>query len=169
MAKPLAAEMVVADLDDELWLERTPLRRALGRPAARPAGRITGEAELSGQFLELLRECRLVLSLDGGGEADMMQQSRAVIEPEQQRADDLLPGDVVAGVAEAAGRSTARRHRSRARLLPPGHPTPQPGRPAAHCNQPGAGVAVDRAGVRRPAWGRSSADVGQSVTGIRAI
>src|SRR3981189_466809 len=55
MAKPLAAEVIVADLNDQFWLERAPLCRALRRPSARPARRVAGEAGLCDQRLELFR------------------------------------------------------------------------------------------------------------------
>src|SRR6201995_1826617 len=102
MAKALAAEMVVADLDHELRLERTPLCRPLGRPAARAARRVAGEAGLCNQRLEAVGQCGLVVALDRGGEADMVQQSLVIVEAEQQRADHLPPVDLVARVAEPA-------------------------------------------------------------------
>src|SRR5687768_15045654 len=43
VAEALAAEMIVANLDHEFWLQRTPLCRTLGRPSARPARRVAGE------------------------------------------------------------------------------------------------------------------------------
>jgi len=44
VAKALAGEMVVADLDNKLGLERLPFAGAFGGPAARPARRVAGEA-----------------------------------------------------------------------------------------------------------------------------
>src|SRR5215216_4719941 len=44
VAEAFAAEMIVANLDHEFWLQRTPLRRSLRRPSARPARRVAGEA-----------------------------------------------------------------------------------------------------------------------------
>src|SRR3954468_23736540 len=67
VAKPLAAEMVVADLDHELWLQRTPLRGARRRPAARPARRVAGKAGLCDQGFELMGEGQLLLPGNGGG------------------------------------------------------------------------------------------------------
>src|SRR4029077_8863264 len=64
-----AREMVVADLDHELRLERLPLAGALGRPAARTARRVAGESRRRDQNLQFFGERRLVLALDRGGEA----------------------------------------------------------------------------------------------------
>src|ERR1700759_2690984 len=44
VAETVAAEVVVAHLDHERWLQRTPLRGAFGRPAARAARRVAGES-----------------------------------------------------------------------------------------------------------------------------
>src|SRR5215208_4852190 len=52
VAKSFAAEMIVANLDHEFWLQRTPLCRTLGRPSARPARRIAGEAGRRDQRFE---------------------------------------------------------------------------------------------------------------------
>src|SRR3954470_8610793 len=43
VAEAFAAEMIVANLDHEFWLQRTPLCRSLGRPSARPAPGLSGE------------------------------------------------------------------------------------------------------------------------------
>src|SRR5581483_3611611 len=102
MAKALAAEMIVADLDHKLRLQRTPLRRAFGRPAAGAARGIAGEAGLCNQRFELVGQRGLVLVLDGGGEADMVQQALVIVEPKQQRANHLPAVDLVGRVAEAA-------------------------------------------------------------------
>src|SRR3954470_19685155 len=84
VAKSLAAEMIVADLDHQLRLERTPLCRALGGPAARPARRVAGESGLADQFFKPVGESWLLLRLERRSEADMMQQAMIIIEPEQQ-------------------------------------------------------------------------------------
>ena len=52
VAEALAAEMIVANFDHEFWFQRTPLRRSLGRPSARPARRIAGEAGRRDQRFE---------------------------------------------------------------------------------------------------------------------
>ena len=44
MAEAAAGDVVVADLDDQLGPQRLPFGGALGRPAARAAGRVAGEA-----------------------------------------------------------------------------------------------------------------------------
>src|SRR5215510_5545716 len=55
VAEALAAEVIVADLDHELRLERLPFGRALRRPAAGPAGGVAGEARRRN---ELFQSCR---------------------------------------------------------------------------------------------------------------
>src|SRR4051812_15847641 len=54
VAKSFAAEMIVADLDDQFRLQRAPLRRTLGGPAAGAARCIAGETGLCDQRFELL-------------------------------------------------------------------------------------------------------------------
>src|SRR6185312_17126695 len=93
--------MVVANFDDEFWLERAPLRRSLGRPSARTARRIAGKA-FSDKPFEFFRQRRLFLSFDRGCEADVVQQPLVIIEAEQERADNLMAVDLVAGVTKAA-------------------------------------------------------------------
>ena len=61
VAEAVAGEMVVADLDDELRLERLPFGRALGRPAARAARRVAGEAGRRDQLFQLRGQRRLFL------------------------------------------------------------------------------------------------------------
>src|SRR6478752_6265843 len=56
VTKSLAAEMVVGDFDDQLRLERTPLRRAIGRPSARAARGIAGKSGFGDQRLKLGRQ-----------------------------------------------------------------------------------------------------------------
>src|SRR4051794_37622301 len=93
--------MVVAALDHELRPERLPLARAFRRPAARTAGRIAGEAGWGDQLFQFLGQRRLVITRDGRGEADMMQETLTVIEPKQQRADERL-AFVIAKAADDA-------------------------------------------------------------------
>src|SRR6478735_9133981 len=84
VAKPLAAEMIVRNLDDEFRLQWAPLRRAFGRPAAWAARRIAGKPGFCDQRLKLRRQRRLFLLLDRRAESDMVQQSLIVVESEQQ-------------------------------------------------------------------------------------
>lgn len=102
MAKPVAAEMIVADFDDQLRLQRTPFGGAVRRPAARTAGRIAGKTWILDQGFELCRQCRLLLLLERGRKANMVQQPFVVIEPKQQGADHFPAIQFVRGVAEAA-------------------------------------------------------------------
>src|SRR5437763_12694403 len=93
--------MVVADLDHEFRPERLPLARAFRRPTARAAGGIAGEAGRGDQLFQFPGQRWLVITLDGRGEADMMQETPTVIEPKQQRADEGL-AFVVAKAADDA-------------------------------------------------------------------
>src|ERR1041385_973338 len=102
VAETLAAEMVVADFHHQLRLQWAPLRGALGRPAARAARRVAGEAWLADQRFELCSQRQLLLALDCGSEADMMQQPPIIVQTEQQRADHLLARKLVGRVAKAA-------------------------------------------------------------------
>src|SRR5438105_3519648 len=87
MPKALAGEVIVADFDHEFRLERHPFGGTLRRPAARTARRIAGKARRTHQRLQLFGERRLVLTFDRRGEPDMIEPAVAVIETEQQRAD----------------------------------------------------------------------------------
>src|SRR5262249_23299618 len=98
VAKTPAAEVIEGDFDHQLGGERLPFAGALGRPAARPARRVAGEAGRLDQALELLRQRVAFTRADAGRKSDVMQQSVVVIEPEQQRAHGLA----VRAVAEAA-------------------------------------------------------------------
>src|SRR6185503_16596007 len=98
------AEMVVADLDHQSGFERLPLGRAFGRPAARPTRLVAGKAGRRDQFFEPFGQRFLFLGLERGGEADMIEQSRIVVEAEQQRADDAL-ALVIAEAADHAVRA----------------------------------------------------------------
>src|SRR3954469_24755270 len=102
MAKSLAAEVIVTDLNDQLWLERAPLCRALRRPAARTPPRLAAKARRCDQGFKLRRQRRLFLLLDRGGEANMVQRSVVIKQAEQQRADGLLSVQFVCGIAKPA-------------------------------------------------------------------
>src|SRR6185295_5742681 len=103
VAKTFAAEMVVADLDHELGLERLPYRRAFGRPAARTTGRVAGEALRRRELLQPRGERGLVLRRNIGGEADVVEQAVVVVEAEQQRADYVLAFVVAEAADDTVG------------------------------------------------------------------
>src|SRR4029079_12384739 len=52
VAEAAAGDLVVANLDHQLGLERLPRHRALGVPPARPARRASGEARRLDQLLQ---------------------------------------------------------------------------------------------------------------------
>ena len=92
MTEAPAGEMIVADLDHELRLERLPFRRTLGRPAARSAGRVAGEAGRRDELFQLLRSALFSLPLlSDEVKPTWLSRPRVVVEAEQQRADRLLP------------------------------------------------------------------------------
>src|SRR5262249_52503415 len=103
VAEAIAGKVVVADFHHELRLERLPLGRALGRPAARPARRVAGEAGRGDQFFQARGQRRLVFAADRGREAHVVQQAGLVIEPEQERADDVLALVVTEAADHAVG------------------------------------------------------------------
>jgi hypothetical protein len=86
VAKAVAREVVVAHLHDQSRLDRLPLRRALGAPAAGPARGAAGEAGRLDQRLELRQERHAGGGREAGREADVMEQPIRVVEPEQERA-----------------------------------------------------------------------------------
>ena len=69
MPESAAGEMVVLNLDDQLWRQRLPLRRSLGAPAARPARRLTGEPGFFYQPLEFGGQLFFVPGGQSGAEA----------------------------------------------------------------------------------------------------
>src|SRR5687767_8382326 len=86
VAEAAAIEVIVAHLDDQLRRQRLPLGRPRRAPATRTARRLTGEARRLHEFLEALRDRLLLGVRDVRREADVVQQPRAVVQPEQQRA-----------------------------------------------------------------------------------
>jgi hypothetical protein len=65
MSKPAAGEVVVAYFDDPLWLDRHPLCRTLGRPAAGTGRRVPREAGICDLGFEHVRQGRFVRFLEG--------------------------------------------------------------------------------------------------------
>ena len=98
VAEPAPGEVVVLDLHDERRRERLPLPCPLRRPAARAAGRPAREPRGLADGEELAGQLLLVLRLDRGREADVVEQALRVVEAEEQRPDDLR----VRAVAEPA-------------------------------------------------------------------
>jgi hypothetical protein len=96
--KTIFGDMVVGDFDDQPGRERLPFRAAPRAPAAGSARRVAGESGRADELFQLARERGLILIREGGGEPDVMEQARAIVEPEQQGADELR----VLAVTEAA-------------------------------------------------------------------
>src|SRR6185437_6158148 len=85
-----AGHLVVAHLHDQYGLHGAPLARALGAPAARPTGRLAGEAGSARDSAQPLRERLALARRNGGGEPHVIEQPLAIEEPEEERPDLLL-------------------------------------------------------------------------------
>src|SRR5262245_22263628 len=103
MPKPIAGDVVIAYLNHELMAQRLPLAGALGRPPARPARRIAGEAGGPSQRLEPSRERFALLRRDRGGETDVVEQAVPIEQSEQQRADQPAARPVSESAHDAVG------------------------------------------------------------------
>src|SRR5436309_931347 len=103
MTKALSAEVVIADLDYEVWAQRLPFARAGGGPTARPTRPIAGEARRRYELLQLRGQRLLLAGGDRRGEPDVMQQPVSVIEPKQQRSDYGLAFVVAKAANDAVG------------------------------------------------------------------
>ena len=99
------ADVVVADLDDELGAQRDPLEVAVGGPAARLAA--AALAGLVGR--ELAEQLALARGGEGRAVADGAQAAVGLVEAEDQRADGVRP--------RCRGGSRSRRSRSCAARL----------------------------------------------------
>src|SRR5437868_6273419 len=85
MTKSAAGEVVVLDLDDELWLERLPLCGSFGAPAAWTSWCLASEAGFLDQLFELGCELLLVLGGQAGAEPHVMKEAFIVVKAKQQR------------------------------------------------------------------------------------
>src|SRR5687768_16117650 len=85
VAEASAGDMIVAHLNDQFRLQRLPLRRALGGPAARTSRRVARESDASAQGFEFLRKCGAVHSREGRGEADMIELALRIVDAKQER------------------------------------------------------------------------------------
>src|SRR4029453_1180855 len=84
VAKAVAGDMVITDLDNELGPKRLPVARALGAPAARTAPCIAGKAGRLHEGLVKPGQLGPLGTRNGGGEADMVELALAVVETKQQ-------------------------------------------------------------------------------------
>src|ERR671925_2293939 len=98
--------MVVLDLDHERRFERLPLPRSLRAPAARPTGRLAGETGRADQLLETLRQFPLFGGFDVGREGHIGEQTRIIVQAEEERADQAS----LRSVAEAADHALGGAH-----------------------------------------------------------
>src|SRR4051812_29657295 len=88
VAEPPLGEVVVLNFDDQLRVERFPFAAALGAPARRAARRAAGEAaallSCLAQLFDFGRQVRALLGGECRAEADVVEQSVAIIQPEQE-------------------------------------------------------------------------------------
>src|SRR5687767_1918914 len=98
MAESLAANVVVAHFDDELWVEGFPLARPFGAPPAGAAGRTAGKARGLFKFFEFPSQAGFFSRFNPGSKTDMMQQMIIIVEAEKQRTDNAF----TCGITEPA-------------------------------------------------------------------
>ena len=98
MAESLPSDLIEADLDDQFGPQRLPFPRTVGGPTARSARRASGETRRLDHRLQPWRQFGAFRPAETGGEADVIKAPRVVVQPEQQRADQML----AARIAEAA-------------------------------------------------------------------
>src|SRR5438552_5658315 len=106
VTKAAAREVIVTDLAHEPWRQRLPLRVASSAPATGTAGSAAGEARRLDERLQHGLERAALGHGEARAEADVVQQSGVVVEPEEQRAD--LAARL--RVAEAAHHAVDRAH-----------------------------------------------------------
>src|SRR5262245_11579114 len=99
----MTAHVVVFHLGHQLRLERLPFRRTLRAPAARASGRVAGESGRLHELLELRNERATIVRRDPRRESDVVEESRLVVEAEQERPDDLPRGRVAESTDDAVG------------------------------------------------------------------
>jgi hypothetical protein len=82
VTEAVAREVVVAHLDDQPRGERLPLARALGAPAAGPARRAAGETGIPFQRDHDVGDLLAIRNRETRREANMVEQSFVVVEPQ---------------------------------------------------------------------------------------
>src|SRR5207302_5548036 len=98
VAEASSREVIVANLDHELGRERLPLPRPLRAPSTGPARGSTGEAGRLDERCHLREQSLAHAGREPRGEADVMQETVTIVEPEEQGSDHARLGRV----AEAA-------------------------------------------------------------------
>ncbi|MGC1888382.1 MAG: hypothetical protein WA709_20195 [Stellaceae bacterium] len=79
MAEPAAADMIVADLDDQFRAQRLPLAGALGAPPAGASRRVAGKARRFNQRFELFGQRLAMEIMECRSESDMVEPAFAVV------------------------------------------------------------------------------------------
>ncbi len=105
MAKPIAGEMIVLHLDDQLGFQGFPFRGALRAPAAGSTRRIACEPRWSDKLLEAPSESWFFLAGECRREPDVMKQARPVIQAEQEGSDLAAVAFVTKAAHDTIGRA----------------------------------------------------------------
>src|SRR4051812_23910832 len=103
MTEAAAADVIVAHLHHELRLERLPFAFLPLVPAARAAWCVAGEARWLDQALEFLCQRGAFRGRERGRETDVVQQSFAIVQAEEERSNDLLPRAIAEAADHAIG------------------------------------------------------------------
>ena len=82
VAKPAAADMVIANLDDQFEPQRLPFSGALGAPATGASRRVAGKARCPDERFELFGQRLAVEIVQCGGKPDIIELAFAVVEAE---------------------------------------------------------------------------------------
>src|SRR5215472_17219848 len=94
MPEPVARHVIEFDLDDQARAQRLPRFAAFSAPTAWTTGLRAGEAGRALQRLEAFGERRALVIADAGHETHVVEQTFAVVQPEQQRSDKLPLGRI---------------------------------------------------------------------------
>ncbi len=106
VAEPAALQALVADLADELRLERDPLRVAAAAPAARSArAAALAEARTADERFQRLAELAPFLRAERGGVADVLERALAVVEAQEEAAHPIALALQAISTHHAIGRA----------------------------------------------------------------
>src|SRR6266849_4879768 len=92
--KATAGEMIVSNFDNDFWVDWFPFAAAFRAPATRSAGCIAGKTRRFAQSFEFSRQLPAIARFEGRGETDMMKQTIASVETEEERSDDTSAGRI---------------------------------------------------------------------------
>lgn len=87
MPEAIARNLIEGDFKYQFRFERLPHARRAAIPAAGPTGRAPIERYLGMQWSQLLEQRALLANGKARRKPDVVEPARAIVEPEQQRAD----------------------------------------------------------------------------------